>query len=526
MTAIPTCLVQATIRGQDGEPLPGAIVTAVLDRTERYQGYVVPSRIQVTTDDSGQVEIPLFPNVLGAHGSQYRITARGPDKRLALDVTATVPDEASAELYVIADHGPPPTLTDAEIALQGAQTAASEAHTHRLSAEGAADTATTKAGLASGHEAAAIQAKQDAQQALYETGLVKASVLADRDIVIEVKGDVETLKSQTETARDTAVDTVNNALGDIETARSGAVGDVGDARTTALDDIGTDRNQALIDIGAQRTQSLDAIGDAETASINAITPLVQAAESAESAATHQAGQAGSSATAAQQARTEVEQLYGDLEAVDEAVLFSAANRALVNLEATAALVAIELERIEAIDSIAADRQAVADDRLAVAEDRSAVQELRDSTAVDRGIAQSAANAAGEQAGDALTLRNETSALRNETWQDRQDVAADKSAVVILRSETETDRGLTQTARNEAEEWATGTEPGGPGTKSAREHSEDADSRATAAQQAQQGAEALFGDLQAIDEAVLLTYANRAYVDTAIAHNLVILEGAA
>lgn len=45
----------------------------------------------------------------------------------------------------------------------------------------------------------------------------------------------------------------------------------------------------------------------------------------------------------------------------------------------------------------------------------------------------------------------------------------------------------------------------------------------AAEDARTGAEALFGDLTAIDEAVQLTYANRAIVDVALSNNLIILR---
>lgn len=123
---LPTCRVTATILDQHGQPVPGALVLAVLDRTDRYNGLVAPSRTRTRSDDAGQVVLDLFPNVLGSEGSQYQVTIAGNGQRL-VDTTATVPDAPTANLYTLLDLSAPPGLSDAQVAQIAAEAAAAQA---------------------------------------------------------------------------------------------------------------------------------------------------------------------------------------------------------------------------------------------------------------------------------------------------------------------------------------------------------------------------------------------------------------
>lgn len=135
--SIPTCEVQYRIIDQTGVPVEGAVVEAVQDRTDRYEGLVVPVReYKSVADADGSGSMHLFRNALGSEGSRFRIRVRGPDGRTHLAPTmATVPDEETVDLYTILDLQPPPTLSEAELAEQAAQGYAAAALGHRQQTE-------------------------------------------------------------------------------------------------------------------------------------------------------------------------------------------------------------------------------------------------------------------------------------------------------------------------------------------------------------------------------------------------------
>jgi hypothetical protein len=102
----PVCTVTATLSTQDGAALVGAKITAVLDRTETYQGYIVPRRVVATTNSSGIATLSLFRNILGVSGSRYRVTGVDPTTgKRVLDVYAVVPDQPAVALEVAVNLG-------------------------------------------------------------------------------------------------------------------------------------------------------------------------------------------------------------------------------------------------------------------------------------------------------------------------------------------------------------------------------------------------------------------------------------
>lgn len=216
----------------------------------------------------------------------------------------------------------------------------------------------------------------------------------------------------------------------------------------------------------------DAAGEAESAR-QAAELSSQTARQAESVATASAQEAAASATSAQATTQSALMLFGGLEAVQVAVdstgndaVAAAASRDAAEAASVAASSSATTAQISANNASAA-ASAVAADKLAVAADRGAVQGAASQVSADRAVVEAAALTATQAATTSL----------------------DRSAGLIahaenLRGEVDADRVAAETARA--------------------------------------GAEALFGDLAAIDEAVQLTYANRAIVDVALTNNLIVL----
>lgn len=109
----------------------------------------------------------------------------------------------------------------------------------------------------------------------------------------------------------------------------------------------------------------------------------------------------------------------------------------------------------------------------------------------------ASEVAADQVQAAIAAAQAASADRVQTGLDRVQTGADRVQTGLDRTATGEDRTAAETARDLSQAWAEGTEPGGAGTKSSREHAEDAaasaaladsEGNATVAQQAAQAAQ--------------------------------------
>lgn len=104
--AIPYYTLTATIYTQDGSPLPGIVVKALLDKVDYDGGTVVPESAEATTDANGVATLTLWPNTRGSEGSIYIIQAKSADGRITyMKVGANMP-EANSNLYDIATDLP------------------------------------------------------------------------------------------------------------------------------------------------------------------------------------------------------------------------------------------------------------------------------------------------------------------------------------------------------------------------------------------------------------------------------------
>jgi hypothetical protein len=119
---LPTCQVTVRCYAQNGQPDPGARVTARLNRAEVYQGYIVPEEIEAIADATGVAVLTLFRNALGSTGSMYKFRIEGTEGAI-VKVLAAVPDVAAAFLEDIALLPAYPGKPDGARAIEIAQAA-------------------------------------------------------------------------------------------------------------------------------------------------------------------------------------------------------------------------------------------------------------------------------------------------------------------------------------------------------------------------------------------------------------------
>lgn len=126
-----TVLVTGTLFNPDGSPATNARGSARLTRYETDGGVVVPSLVQIATDEAGEFAIELWPNERGSGGSQYRVEVAG-GRQLLLNVLITVPDVEGPVVIESIINGPPyPPVDAAQLAVMQAQAAALEAKGYR-----------------------------------------------------------------------------------------------------------------------------------------------------------------------------------------------------------------------------------------------------------------------------------------------------------------------------------------------------------------------------------------------------------
>lgn len=234
------------------------------------------------------------------------------------------------------------------------------------------------------------------------------------------------------------------------------------------------------------TNAADAAGEAESAR-QAAELSSQTAGQAESVATASAQEAAASATSAQATTQSALMLFGGLEAVQVAV------------------------------------DSTGNDAVAAAASRDAAEAASVAASSSATTAQQSAGQAQTHAGAAQISANNASAAASAVAADKLAVAADRGAVQGAASQVSADRAVVEAAALTATQAATTSLDRSAGLIAHAENLRgEVDADRVAAETARAGAEALFGDLAAIDEAVQLTYANRAIVDVALTNNLIVL----
>lgn len=173
----PTVPVTVTLISQDGTPYVGAVVSAVLDGNEVYEGIIFADRQDAMTDAAGVAVLNLFPNApspsgLGTQGTTYRVFASFRGAR-PLDVKARVPNAACRLEDILVD-------TDA-VPLSAAETAALNAQSSASAAATSASQAATSATNAAGSAASALDSKNAAAASATSASNDAASAAASFD---------------------------------------------------------------------------------------------------------------------------------------------------------------------------------------------------------------------------------------------------------------------------------------------------------------------------------------------------------
>ncbi len=240
MTA-PTVRVTATVFDQAGQPIEGATILMALDRSEVYQGFVVPASASGTTDATGQTVLLVFPNALGVNGSQYKVTITTPEKTIRS--TAVVPNSDSY-LHDIMQTPPYPAISLAQQATNQAQVYAAQAGASSVQAVTATATAV---------------ASRDEAQAARDQSLAAQTVAV--------------------AARDQAADSASVA----QAARDQTVASVGAVKVSVADTTATTLSETL-DVSAPMAMTIENPGGNER--------LALSVSAFSGAASDQAGTAG------------------------------------------------------------------------------------------------------------------------------------------------------------------------------------------------------------------------------------------
>ena len=383
--SIPTVAVTCVARDQNGNPVAGGIFKARLNRTEIYQGFVVPEQVSGVADANGVCVLQLWPNELGANASSYRITATNPDtKQTYLNTTAVVPNSACL-LHEIIVVPPFPDVSASEQALIAAQSALADVTAQALaasasassasaSASSAASSATDAASSATSAGASATTATNKAAEASSSATSAANSASAANTSAASA-GASETaasssaaaaLVSETAAAASAATASLQASLATTSASESSAFAS---AAAGSASDAAADAMAAQSAKTSAESSAASAATSASTASTNAATAVSAASAAAISAnaatAAKDAALASQTAAAASAASAAAAELQTGLDAVA-----TAADRVQTGLDAAATAA----DRVQTgIDAASADADATAAAASAAAANTSAGQ---------------------------------------------------------------------------------------------------------------------------------------------------------
>jgi hypothetical protein len=286
--SIPTVAVTCIAYDQNGTPIAGGRVTAKLNQTEIYNGFVVPEQVSGVADANGVCVLDLWPNALGVSGSSYSVTAVNPDNgKTYLRTTAVVPNSA-CNLHEIIVVEPYPEIDAAEQALIAAQAALAPV---TAQAAAAATSATNAASSASAAANSASSASDSATTATSQAGTAttQAGIATTQAGTATTQAGIATTQADTAT---TQAGIATTQAGIATTKASEAASSASTAATSA----GTATTQA----GIATTKASEAAASATNASNSAYAVALDAtaATTAKDQAVSSASAAASSATAA------------------------------------------------------------------------------------------------------------------------------------------------------------------------------------------------------------------------------------
>lgn len=624
-----------------GRPAKGATVTARLSSVGiDALGYIDKSHAEAKTDFNGVASLELWPSSTGATDAEYRITARGSDGGRLIDALVTIPESTtSVWLHDIVMLPPPAAKPYDEASIQAIQQArisAANSATNANDAQGLsrAYSVSSAANIAAAQtllidvNGLAVEAAESAR----DSNAAKLIALSASELVAQNKLFVEDKANQVDANAGAALLAVQDSIalfGGLNAVTQAVASSQSNALASEQSNqsakehadqvqINTDLVYTALQTVQQNTQSV--ISSTEKAATSASTALdylnstqdiattvestavmveedkLSAQLSAQAAtqgakisldrssaliahAENMRIEIGGHRAATDQALTDATNLLGSAEAIDEAVQVTYANRSIVDVSASEAMINTLAVRDAAAASRANRDKSDASAKEAKISELAAKSSLDDvsqlatyaaisafQTAADRSVTQTAAdrsesNLISIQASAVSVAANTVIAT-----QKASEAAASKDASKLSEQASEQSRILSsqasvsaithkqaaiaaasiavdgaQLVESLAIQVASDKEAAGQSAMAAAQVAADAlNSSNTLIQQAQaasldisesaslvsaatSNAIALLGGVEAVDEAVQLTYANRAIIDIALSNNLIILS---
>jgi len=307
--SIPTVQVTCVAYDQNGNPVAGGTFRFKLDRTEIYNGFVVPEVVEGTANAQGVCVVNLWPNALGTNSSQYRVQAYNPDTGAKyLDAFAVIPNsncylqdviqippyppiDQSQQAMIAAQAAASAAAAEADLAAADADAAALSAAAAAASATAAANSATAAANSATSASGSASTATTAAQSAQTSAGTATTKASEASTSATNAAASASSASTSTTTATNQATSATNSATAAANSATSAA-----NSASTAT----TKASEAAASAAAASSSATSASASAATATTKATeaqTSASQAATSASNAASS-ASQAATSATAA------------------------------------------------------------------------------------------------------------------------------------------------------------------------------------------------------------------------------------
>lgn len=276
-----TVKVTVNVFDQSGVPIAGARVMALLTGTEVAQGYVLPVRGDVVANADGVAVLELFPNAAGATQSMYLFRIQEPKTGRVTEISATIP-AVDCYLHEVANLPPYEGKRDGQLAVDAAVSALGQIRGIALQVSDLARLVNQKADATAIDHAAVIQlagqvqsdksateaALQSAQQAAQvatdnaNVATQKAVATAsDRDVIGVLAGQVQSDKAAVGTALTSAQQAAQVATdqANISTQKSIAVSAVNDAvnqtaAAVATNKTATDTNLTASQLALQNAQ--------------------------------------------------------------------------------------------------------------------------------------------------------------------------------------------------------------------------------------------------------------------------------
>ena len=292
---ITTVAVTCTAARPDGSLIAGGKFRFLLSNTDTENGLVVPREISATANAQGVAVANLWPNSLGALGTQYRVLLTDPLGSTIDLGSCTVPTSA-CNLHAILGLGTAPTLDQATVAKLAAQTAAAASSTSATQSASSATQAATSATAAAGSATAAANSATSAAGSV--TSAANSATAAGNSATSAASSAADALSSKNAaaTSATNAASSVTNAAASATSAQTSATNAATSATTattkaseaaTSASNAATSATTALASQNAAATSETNAQGSATTAATqagNAASSATNAASSASSAA--------------------------------------------------------------------------------------------------------------------------------------------------------------------------------------------------------------------------------------------------